>query len=166
MPDKEQEALRPAAGGINCALAEHVLSEFVDIQSKGDARRYVQERLSCELGRAIMQIIASEKPGTFEIQLTRLEEKLPGLVTKFLWRVDVWKARQRQYLTLKVRNFTPLELHDKISLTAPGYHEVYCSHCGERHAYPTTVLGDLPRKTAMNCACCKLPIWLHLVEDK
>ncbi len=171
MTPAEMESLNPLAGGLNCALAERYVRYKDVVDSQGAVLQGTRAIMAAEIGAAIMQIVASEKRGTFEVQLTQTEEdvKYNGIpCVRLRWRVDLWKARQRQYLVVRVKRATEAMLPTTTSSPSPELDEncvpVDCPHCGERHAYPGFALGTLPRKTAMACTSCTLPIWLMLEE--
>lgn len=174
--DKPEE-LRPADGGINCVVAEHFASDHVNFVTKGKGTRNAIERLQMDVGAAVMAMAMAETTGTLEIQLTVKAEvsEAPNPGTNHIWRVDVWKARQRQYLRVPVVSLKA-QMPDEIGLLKtmegpPNFAKdgsqigaFKCTHCGERNSRPGFWLGKLPHKTAVNCTRCTLPIFLQLVD--
>lgn len=175
------EPLQPAAGGINCLLAEETVSHSADITLRGGATRQAMNRLMLKVGQAVMSL-AIEESGTMEIQLTptRHDDDAAG-VSIHRWRVDVWKARQRQFLRVPVRKVSADDLtmpaasqppetlvaNGMVPLTAgQKLGEFNCPHCGLEHRVPPFTAEKLPRQLTFKCQRCTIPFHAQLVDVK
>lgn len=176
MHTSDTEPLKPAAGGINCILAEQPVSHSADITTKGGATRAALNRLMADVGAAVMALAMEEPRGTLEIQLTcqRQDNDKAGISTH-QWRVDVWKARQRQFLRVPVRRRGELNLSAADTLSAHGIvplregqrlGEFNCPHCNLAACVPPVTEHKLPRTVTLNCSRCTLPFHVQLVNVK
>lgn len=174
-----EEPLRPAAGGINCLVAERSVAPFVDIETKGGGTRAALLQLARDVGAGVMMAAMDEPDGTLEIQLTAAKQEAKDGTTLHKWRVDIWKARQRQYLRVPVRKLAPGEIwtpgaktpadelatHGIVPLRqGQKLGEFMCPHCGLEHMVPPFTQGRLPRTLTFNCRRCTLPFHVQLVD--
>lgn len=156
------EELTPELGAINTVVACRAVSNMADAETKGSATAHALMQLMRDVGAAVMQMALETNGGTIELQLAvrKEEQPLDGL-TNHVWRVDVWKARQRQLVFVPVRIADPLA---NVQEFPEGAGAFQCTHCGEGHSVPAFVTHNLPRKKAVPCSRCTLPIFILLVD--
>lgn len=180
MQTSTPEPLKPAAGAINCVVAEQQVSHTADLALKGRVTTAAIRKLARDIGEGVVLLAGEEPRGTVEIQLTTAlqEDKLNGITTH-RWRVDLWKARQRQFLRVPVRKLEPGEVwtpgaktpSDELSANGlvplkagQKLGEFACPHCGLEHTIAPFTQGKLPRTVPFNCRRCTLPFHVQLVD--
>lgn len=165
--------LQPDEGAINTIVAEKPVRDIDDATTQGRATLLAAAHLARDVGAAVLSL-AMEHKGTLELQLTVEKERdaLAG-VTTHKWRVDVWKARQRQYLRVMVAKIDLIECAkpdvDLPPSTLPDGTKLgmyHCPHCGTAgYDLPYSAV-KLPRRKSLTCGKCTLPVFLQLVEAK